>query len=106
MSERSLDCKVTQGTSIYRHGGRTLTLWPLQKERNWLILELQKYAKAQHARVSIVSGDVHCAAVGLLKTWVKEKKRPDIPPPQDHRYMVNVVTSESTPAFSTQQWVF
>ena len=106
MAERSLDRKSTQGISISRRSGHTLTLWPLQKERNWLILELQKYAKAQHARVSIVSGDVHCAAVGLLKTWVKEKKRPDIPPPQDHRYMVNVVTSESTPAFSTQQWVF
>ncbi|KAI0695432.1 hypothetical protein C8T65DRAFT_744000 [Cerioporus squamosus] len=64
-----------------------------KKERNWLILELQKYAKGQHVRVSIVSGDVHCAAVGVLKTLVKEKKRPDIPPPQDHRYMVNVVTS-------------
>ncbi|TFK88792.1 hypothetical protein K466DRAFT_575189 [Polyporus arcularius HHB13444] len=64
-----------------------------KKERNWLILELQKYAKGQHVRVSIVSGDVHCAAVGVLKTFVKEKKRPDIPPPQDHRYMVNVVTN-------------
>ena len=60
-----------------------------------MIVELQKYALATHARVSIVSGDVHCAAVGLLKTWVKEKKKPDVPPPLDHRYMVNVVTSTS-----------
>ncbi|KAI0747647.1 hypothetical protein C8Q80DRAFT_1353629 [Daedaleopsis nitida] len=64
-----------------------------KRERNWFIVELQQYARSTHARVSFVSGDVHCAAVGLLKTHVKEKKRPDIPPPLDHRYMVNVVTS-------------
>ncbi|KAI9056891.1 hypothetical protein FKP32DRAFT_1762870 [Trametes sanguinea] len=64
-----------------------------KKERNWLIQELQKFALATHSRVSFVSGDVHCAAVGLFKTWVKDKKKPAVPPPQDHRYMVNVVTS-------------
>ena len=64
-----------------------------QKERNWLIQELQKYAFATHTRVSIVSGDVHCSAVGVLKTLVREKKRQDVPPPLDHRYMINVVTS-------------
>ncbi|KAI0806950.1 hypothetical protein C8Q74DRAFT_1312933 [Fomes fomentarius] len=64
-----------------------------KRERNWLILELQQYARATHARVSFISGDVHCAAVGLLKTWIKEKKKPDIPPPLDHRYMVNIVSS-------------
>ncbi|EJF62578.1 hypothetical protein DICSQDRAFT_84388 [Dichomitus squalens LYAD-421 SS1] len=64
-----------------------------KKERNWFILELQKYAKATHVRVSFISGDVHCAAVGLLKTFVKDKKRGDVPPPLDPRYMVNVVSS-------------
>ncbi|KAI0350240.1 hypothetical protein OH77DRAFT_1431241 [Trametes cingulata] len=71
-----------------------LTMTIPQRERNWFILELQKYALATHTRVSFVSGDVHCAAVGLFKTLVKDKKKnPAIPPPVDHRYMVNVVTS-------------
>lgn len=65
----------------------------MQKERNWLIQELQKYALDKHSRVSFVSGDVHCAAVGLFKTWVKEKKKPPVQPELDHRYMVNVTTS-------------
>ncbi|KAI0781344.1 hypothetical protein BD413DRAFT_27799 [Trametes elegans] len=64
-----------------------------KKERNWLVQELQKYALATRSRVSFVSGDVHCAAVGLFKTWVKEKKKPPIQPSLDHRYMVNVTTS-------------
>ena len=66
-----------------------------------MILELQKYAKAQHARVSIVSGDVHCAAVGVLKTLVKGKNAHDVPPPLDHRYMLNVVTSEFARALAS-----
>ncbi|KAI0648264.1 hypothetical protein C8Q79DRAFT_905728 [Trametes meyenii] len=64
-----------------------------KKERNWLILELQKYALSKRSRVSFISGDVHCAAVGVFKTLVKEKKKPPIPPASDHRYMVNVVSS-------------
>ena len=48
---------------------------------------------ATHTRVSIVSGDVHCAAVGVLKTLVRDKRKQDVPPAQDPRYMINVVTS-------------
>ena len=44
--------------------------------------------------MSFLSGDVHCAAVGVLKTLVKGKNAHEVPPPQDHRYMLNVVTSE------------
>lgn len=43
-------------------------------------------------RVSFLSGDVHCAAVGVLKT-LKVKNSPEVQPAQDYRYMVNVVTS-------------
>ncbi|KAH9857680.1 hypothetical protein C2E23DRAFT_286396 [Lenzites betulinus] len=64
-----------------------------KKERNWLIQELQTYALDRHSRVSFVSGDVHCAAVGVFKTWVKEKKRSSVDPAMDHRYMVNVTSS-------------
>ncbi len=63
-----------------------------QRERNWLILELQKIALAKHLRITFVSGDVHCAAVGVFKT-LRTKGRSEIPPAMDHRYMVNVVTS-------------
>ncbi|PIL30524.1 hypothetical protein GSI_07224 [Ganoderma sinense ZZ0214-1] len=64
-----------------------------KRERNWFIVEMQKYAKATHSRVSFISGDVHCAAVGMLKTFVKEKKRGDVPPGLDYRYMLNIVSS-------------
>ncbi|KAI0317869.1 hypothetical protein OF83DRAFT_1083328 [Amylostereum chailletii] len=62
-------------------------------ERNWFIEQLQALALRRRIRISFVSGDVHCGAVGLLKTLVKVKKAPDVPPPMDHRYMVNIVTS-------------
>ncbi|KAJ7685037.1 hypothetical protein DFH06DRAFT_969067 [Mycena polygramma] len=63
-----------------------------KKERNWFIEQLQKFAKIHQIRVSFLSGDVHCAAVGVFKT-LKVAKKPEIPPPEDHRYMINVVTS-------------
>jgi len=47
--------------------------------------------------VSFLSGDVHCAAVGVLKTLAPKGKgkQNEIVPIKDWRYMVNVVTSES-----------
>jgi len=54
---------------------------------------MQHFAKAKGIRVSFLSGDVHCAAVGVLKTLSKGKKYP-LPPPDDHRYMINVITSQ------------
>ena len=53
-------------------------------------------AKSRYLRVTFLSGDVHCAAVGVLKTYVKGKKEPDVPPAMDYRYMINVVTSKSS----------
>lgn len=49
-------------------------------------------------RISFLSGDVHCAAVGVLKTLVrsnggKNNRTIDAPPETDYRYMINVVTS-------------
>jgi hypothetical protein len=61
-------------------------------ERNWLVLECQKLALEMHARVSFLSGDVHLAAVGCLRTK-PEKYGHGIRPEEDHRYMVNVITS-------------
>ncbi|THH33013.1 hypothetical protein EUX98_g1210 [Antrodiella citrinella] len=62
------------------------------KERNWFIEQLQIFAKNTQTRVTLLGGDVHCAAVGVLKTLVKGKKS-SIPPAMDYRYMINVVSS-------------
>ncbi|KAJ7489860.1 hypothetical protein B0H11DRAFT_2156691 [Mycena galericulata] len=63
-----------------------------KKERNWFIEQLQKFSKIHRIRISFLSGDVHCAAVGVFKTLAVKKT--EIPPPDDHRYMINVVTSQ------------
>ena len=36
---------------------------------------------------------MHCAAVGLFRTHVKEKKAPAIDPAIDYRYMLNIISS-------------
>ncbi|KAG6841683.1 hypothetical protein C0991_008321 [Blastosporella zonata] len=65
-----------------------------KKERNWLIEQLQLFALRKRIRVTFLSGDVHCAAVGLLKTLKpKGSRQPEIAPTVDHRYMLNIVTS-------------
>lgn len=61
-------------------------------ERNWLVLECQKLALEMHVRVTFLSGDVHLAAVGCLFTHSR-KLGHAISPEEDHRYMLNVVTS-------------
>lgn len=63
-----------------------------KKERNWFVEKLQEFARAKRIRVTFLSGDVHCAAVGYFKTLVRSKAR-EIDPLTDHRYMLNVVTS-------------
>lgn len=64
-----------------------------QQERNWFISQLQEFAKVKHIRVSFLSGDVHCSAVGVFKS-LKDKNNPEVPSPMDYRYMLNVVTSK------------
>lgn len=71
-----------------------IRLIDFQRERNWFIEQLQQFAKSKHTRVTFLSGDVHCAAVGVLKTLVRGKKEPDVPAALDFRYMLNVVSSE------------
>ncbi|KAI0303483.1 hypothetical protein B0F90DRAFT_1809674 [Multifurca ochricompacta] len=62
-------------------------------ERNWFIEQLQLFAHHKRIRISLLSGDVHCAAVGVLKTLNKGKRLSALSPASDHRYMLNVVTS-------------
>lgn len=64
-----------------------------KQERNNFVINFAEYAHKTHTRVTFLSGDVHCAAVGYFKTFVKEKKAPDVPPDVDHRYILNVITS-------------
>ena len=58
-------------------------------ERNWFIEELQVLASDKSVRVTILSGDVHLAAVGQFFT----NKKLGIPKDRDHRYMPNVISS-------------
>ncbi|KZT44122.1 hypothetical protein SISSUDRAFT_1111790 [Sistotremastrum suecicum HHB10207 ss-3] len=63
-----------------------------KKERNWLVQQLQEYARRTRTRVTFLSGDVHCAAVGVFRTLVKGKVD-TIEPKSDYRYMLNVISS-------------
>jgi hypothetical protein len=54
---------------------------------------MQHVAQSRRVRISFLSGDVHCAAVGVLRTLAKNKGKPEVPPEQDFRYMLNIVTS-------------
>ncbi|KAI6117739.1 hypothetical protein EDD16DRAFT_1885290 [Pisolithus croceorrhizus] len=64
-----------------------------KKERNFFIQELQGIAKMKRLRITFLSGDVHCAAVGVLKTYTGGKNNVEVPPSVDFRYMINIVTS-------------
>lgn len=69
-----------------------------QKERNWFIQQLQGISRMKRVRITFLSGDVQCAAVGVLRTLSrqnggKNSKGLDIPPAADYRYMINVITS-------------
>jgi hypothetical protein len=47
--------------------------------------------------VTFLSGDVHCAAVGLLHTYYGHHGEPkDLEPSKDHRYMMNVSLAGSS----------
>ena len=63
-----------------------------KKERKALMLRLQGLAKAHQIRISILGGDVHLAALGRFYSNPKL----GIPAEQDHRYMVNIISSAIT----------
>lgn len=67
-----------------------------KRERNWFIQELQELAAEKSIRVTILSGDVHLAAVGRFYS----NKNLGIPKDRDHRYMPNIISSAivNTPA--------
>ncbi|KAI9790513.1 MAG: hypothetical protein M1816_005020 [Peltula sp. TS41687] len=61
-------------------------------ERKELILRLQEASYRHNVRITILSGDVHLAALGRFYS----NQRLEIPVRNDHRYMVNVVSSAIT----------
>ncbi|KDQ06742.1 hypothetical protein BOTBODRAFT_39397 [Botryobasidium botryosum FD-172 SS1] len=63
-----------------------------KRERNWFVVECQKIALNKRMRVSYLTGDVHCAAVGVFKSLAKGWGR-GIDPAKDHRYMIDVTSS-------------
>ena len=63
----------------------------LPEKMHSFIQELQGIAKTRRLHVSFLSGDVQCAAVGVLKTFTGGKGA-DLPPATDFRY-ISVVTS-------------
>lgn len=63
-----------------------------KKERKFLIEKLQAIAAEFSARITILGGDVHLAALGRFYS----NPHLNIPVEHDHRYMVNVISSAIT----------
>ncbi|KAJ5289417.1 uncharacterized protein N7443_009670 [Penicillium atrosanguineum] len=63
-----------------------------KKERKMLVQRLQELARAHSMRVTILGGDVHLAAVGRFYS----KTKLNLSGENDHRFMVNVVSSAIT----------
>ncbi|CAE6462194.1 unnamed protein product, partial [Rhizoctonia solani] len=63
-------------------------------ERNTLVQRLQTLSYTKQVRITILSGDVHLAATGRFFT----KAKFNVPQEQDHRYIVNVISSAITNA--------
>jgi hypothetical protein len=60
-----------------------------KKERQYLVHQLQSLAAEFSVRITILGGDVHLAAVGRFYSNPKL----NIPVPNDHRYMANIISS-------------
>lgn len=86
--------KGTRYVQFKLSGAGSLPHAYFQKERNWFVEKLQGLAQAKHVRITFLSGDVHCAAVGYFKTLVRGKGN-EIDPSVDPRYMLNVCSPVS-----------
>ena len=71
-----------------------------------LIQLMQEFALRTRTRVTFLSGDVHCASVGVLKTHVHEKNAHDIDPQLDYRFMLNVVSSTIRVSLGTEKIIY
>lgn len=63
-------------------------------ERRFLIQDLQDLAASKSVRVTILSGDVHLAAIGqFFSSKNEDRSGGTVPKDKDHRYMPNVISS-------------
>ncbi|KAI9199860.1 uncharacterized protein BJ171DRAFT_517207 [Polychytrium aggregatum] len=63
-------------------------------ERDYVLERLRRYSQQTSARVTVISGDIHCAAVSKIES----DSQPSAPsdrgrPSQDHRLIFNVISS-------------
>ncbi|KAL4814789.1 hypothetical protein BDW67DRAFT_81583 [Aspergillus spinulosporus] len=103
-SRQSLGKAGLLGGLVNRHGARVeifddhWTAKQLKSERKYLIEDLQDLAAEKSVRVTILSGDVHLAAVGQFYS------NPDLntPKDKDYRYMPNIISSGIADAPTTE----
>lgn len=94
-SRKSLGKAGIFGGFVNKYGGRVeifddhWTAKHLKPERGWLIEDLQDLAAEKSIRITILSGDVHLAAIGRFYSSPKLDIRKD----RDYRYMPNVISS-------------
>ncbi|TPX64988.1 hypothetical protein SpCBS45565_g05482 [Spizellomyces sp. 'palustris'] len=67
------------------------------EERNNMILRFQDFCEKRSIRVTIIAGDVHCAAIAQFRTQTNLKRDTkhvyEVPPLQDARLMYNIISS-------------
>ncbi|KAK9859000.1 hypothetical protein MYU51_015907 [Penicillium brevicompactum] len=94
-SRKSLGKAGVLGGLVNKSGGNVEVFddhWAgkhLKSERTWLVEDLQDLAAEKSVRVTILSGDVHLAAVGQFYSNPKMGVAKD----HDYRYMPNVISS-------------
>ncbi|KAJ5606281.1 hypothetical protein N7510_009062 [Penicillium lagena] len=94
-NRKSLGKSGMLGGLINRSGGNVelfddhWTAKNLKSERTWLVEDLQDLAAEKSVRVTILSGDVHLAAIGQFHSSSKLGIAKD----RDYRYMPNVISS-------------
>ncbi|CAG8026844.1 unnamed protein product [Penicillium salamii] len=94
-SRKSLGKAGVLGGLVNKSGGNVEVFddhWAgkhLKSERTWLVEDLQDLAAEKSVRVTILSGDVHLAAIGQFYSNPKMGVAKD----HDYRYMPNVISS-------------
>ncbi|KAI9932852.1 hypothetical protein MW887_009104 [Aspergillus wentii] len=94
-SRKSLGKAGMFGGLVNKNGGKVeiyddhWTAKHHKSERTWLIEDLQDLAAEKSVRVTILSGDVHLAAIGQFNSNPKL----DLAKDKDYRYMPNVISS-------------
>ncbi|OQE15842.1 hypothetical protein PENFLA_c030G03424 [Penicillium flavigenum] len=94
-SRKSLGKAGVLGGLVNRSGGNVEVFddhWAgkhLKSERTWLVEDLQDLAAEKSVRITILSGDVHLAAIGQFYSNPKLNIAKD----HDYRYMPNIISS-------------